>query len=349
MTIPRGAEGLTPEWFADNLGWDVASCTAEEIGVGIGVSSAVHRVTLTCGGEHPASVVVKLTAVDEAATVTCTVLSMYRREVAFFEQVAHDTPMRVPVGHFGEVSNDGSQVVLVMEDMSGNRAADQTSAMSLADAERCIDSLADWHAKWWGQTDGMVESGVAIALTDPLYPAILPGLFEEGWAKLNASTQCQPPAPLTTIGKRFSATIGKLLDSFGEGPQTLLHGDYRADNLMFGPDDEPIALDFQLIGTGTPAYDLAYFVTASLEVTASEEKALFARWADRLVASGIAASDMTDMWDRYRRAALFRLIPPVSASRGRDLNEPRQAALCNAMMAGTARAATDLNLEDLLE
>ncbi len=55
-----------------------------------------------------------------------------------------------------------------------------------------------------------------------------------------------------------------LLDGLAEAPTTMIHGDYRADNLFFEADGTVAALDFQLIGTGRGAYDLAYFVTQSL-------------------------------------------------------------------------------------
>ena len=44
----------------------------------------------------------------------------------------------------------------------------------------------------------------------------------------------------------------------------MIHGDFRADNLFFEADGSVAAVDFQLIGTGRGAYDLAYFVTQSI-------------------------------------------------------------------------------------
>ena len=56
----------------------------------------------------------------------------------------------------------------------------------------------------------------------------------------------------------------RLLDSLAEAPTTMIHGDWRADNLFFEPDGTVAAVDFQLIGTGRAAYDLAYMVTMSI-------------------------------------------------------------------------------------
>ena len=348
MSIPKQPDQITADWFREQLGWDVTSVEVAEIGAGLGVSSAVYRAVLE-GADVPDSVVVKLTAVDEAAAFTSTVLGMYRREVAFFDQLAESSPVRVPVGHHGRVSDDGADLVLVMEDLGGHRMSDQTVGMSLEDARRCVDAIADWHAHWWQRTDGLCESGAAVALGDPIYPALLPGLFEEGWAKLCASSGCVPPDALQAIGSRFADAIGGLLERLNGDPVTLLHGDFRGDNLMFDANGDPILLDFQLVGTGSAAYDLAYFVTASLDVDADAEQELFRRWIERLVEAGVEEADLDGVWDQYRRAALFCLVYPGVASRGMDLDEPRQQALANTMMRRMARAAYDLDLAAMLD
>jgi hypothetical protein len=347
MTIPRTPVDITPAWFREHLGWDVTDVQVHEIGAGIGVSSAVYRAHLT-GADVPETVVVKLTAVDPNAAFTSTVLRMYIREAKFFNELSDAMPVRVPAGHYGAVSDDGGDFVVVMEDLVGNRMLDQTGHLDDADAEAAVDNLAVWHSNWWNRTDGMCESGLAVALADPIYPAMLPGLFDEGWAKLNASGGCVPPEPLQPVGPRFGGAVEGLLRQLSEGPTTLLHGDYRTDNMMFAPDGTVILMDFQLIGVGAAAYDLAYFIGSCLEVDAARERELYRRWIDGLVAAGVPDSDLVDMWDKYRIASLFCLVYPAVASRGMDLEVPRERELANVMLSRQARAAVDLDWMSLL-
>ena len=342
MTIPKHPDDLTPAWFREHLSWEVDHVDAHEIGAGLGVMSAVYRTRLT-GVGVPESVVVKLTAIDPAAAFTGTVLRMYRREAVFFNGLVNDVPIRVPAGHYGAVSDDGAEFVVVMEDLVGNRMIDQTQEMSADDAERAVDELAVWHATWWNRVDGMCESGVAVALSDPIYPAMLPSLFEEGWAKLNASHHCVPPEQLQPVGPEFPAAVAAMLTALSEGPLTLLHGDYRTDNMMFDADDRLMLMDFQLIGVGSAPYDLAYFIGSCLDIDAARERELFDRWTAGLVAHGVPASDLEGMWEKYRIAAVFCLVYPVVASRGMDLDVPREAALANSMMSRQARGAVDLD------
>ncbi len=58
----------------------------------------------------------------------------------------------------------------------------------------------------------------------------------------------------------------ELLERLSEPPLTLLHGDYRLDNLFFDPgaEDPVVAIDWQICGLGRSPYDIAYFMSQSL-------------------------------------------------------------------------------------
>ena len=347
--LPSTAAEIDASWLADATGLRVDHAELERIGVGVGVASALYRARLA-GEGCPPSVVVKLPALDEAAVFTSTVLKMYLREVRFFTTLRHMCPVRTPRCWYGDADDSGAAFVLVLEDLEGMRVVDQNVGMTADDAGRAVDGLALMHAKWWGEGDGLAAAGTTISLGDPIYPAILPTVFREGWDKVTAEMTL--PASILAIGPRFPDAVAPLLASLTEGPQTLAHGDYRADNLMFGPGEELVVLDFQLIGSGTGAYDLAYLVTQSLEADAASrlERDLFARWIDGLRAAGVPrdAVDERALWRHYRTAALFCLAYPVVASRGMDLADPRQRALVGHMSTRFDRAVTELGLADLI-
>lgn len=347
MRIPSTIDDITAAWLTEEAGLACDTAETELIGVGIGVSSAVYRARLT-GDGCPDSVVIKLPALDPAAQFTSTILRMYIREVRFFEHLAAHAPVRVPAFHHGAVDEETSQFVVVMEDLCSMRVVDQLDGMAIADAERAVDALARWHARWWGKAEDLATEGLTVHLGDPIYPAVLPMVFAEGWEKLTAEYQL-PPCILD-VGPRFSDAIEGLLQALAQGPTTMCHGDYRADNMLMGADGEPALLDFQLIGTGAGAYDLAYFTTQSLDagVAAAHEQRLFGRWCDGLEAGGVTGLDRDAEWHRYRTAALFCLVYPVVASRGMDLTDPRQRALLECMDSRFARAVEELDLAALL-
>ena len=53
-------------------------------------------------------------------------------------------------------------------------------------------------------------------------------------------------------------------------PRTIVHGDFRADNLLFGP-ARPVVLDWQTASFGTGTSDLSYFLGSSLPVPVRQQ------------------------------------------------------------------------------
>ena len=208
-----------------------------------------------------------------------------------------------------------------------------------------VDELAGWHATWWGRAEPIAERGSAVSLADPIYPAVLPLVFGEGWEKLQAEMSGMPAA-IAEVARRWTDALVKMLADLSTAPTTLTHGDYRGDNIFFDDDGEVVLLDFQLTGVGTGAYDLAYFVTQSLEesVASAHERELFDRYVAALVAAGVPEAETSRLWEDYRTAALFCLVYPVVACRGMDLDEPRQHRLAETMLSRFARAVEELDL-----
>jgi thiamine kinase-like enzyme len=90
----------------------------------------------------------------------------------------------------------------------------------------------------------------------------------------------------------------------GRRVQTIIHGDVRLDNLMFG-DDKVVLLDWTLsISTGLQ--DVAYLL--SQNVTTDERRAheteLLEHYRQRLAEHGID-HPLEQIWDDYRTAVLY--------------------------------------------
>jgi len=345
--IPTTVDEITPGWLAAATGLPVEGADIERIGVGIGVSSALYRVHLR-GDGCPPTVVVKLPALDEAAVFTSTMLRMYLREAGFFGELAEEAPIRVPACLHVSVDADTSHFVLVMEDLGLLRHVDQVVGMSVSDAERAVEGLAAWHATWWGRAELLADRGLTVSLGDEIYKAVLPIVFAEGLEKLGAELEI-PPA-ISAVAARWLGAMPGLLDTLATAPTTMIHGDYRADNLFFEPGGNVAAVDFQLIGTGRGAYDLAYFVTQSLDPAdaSQHEQALFDRWISALGAAGVPPADLEGRWEDYRIAALFCLVYPVVAWRGMDAADARQMSLATTMLQRFDRAVGELDLAALL-
>ena len=83
----------------------------------------------------------------------------------------------------------------------------------------------------------------------------------------------------------------------------LLHGDYRLDNLLFFPDAAAVTVvDWQTLGVGLPARDLAYFAATSLkpELRAMIEHDLVDEYHRALTGYGVTGYDRETCWHDYR-------------------------------------------------
>jgi aminoglycoside/choline kinase family phosphotransferase len=83
----------------------------------------------------------------------------------------------------------------------------------------------------------------------------------------------------------------------------LLHGDYRLDNMLFYPDAAGVTVvDWQTLGVGLPARDLAYFTATSLEpeLRSSIEKDLVDEYHQALHGYGVTDYDRETCWRDYR-------------------------------------------------
>jgi thiamine kinase-like enzyme len=86
-----------------------------------------------------------------------------------------------------------------------------------------------------------------------------------------------------------------------------MHGDYRLDNLLFTPDRSAITVvDWQTLGAGLPARDLAYFTATSLlpHQRAELDEALVTAYHDELLSYGVTDYDRETCWRDYRLGML---------------------------------------------
>ena len=98
--------------------------------------------------------------------------------------------------------------------------------------------------------------------------------------------------------ERLAPVAARVLKELSSGARTFVHGDYRADNLLFGPglgEDGIVAVDWQISGRGGPLYDVAYLICNSVPTAYRQqaEKTLLRRYHDTLLHMGVRASAST--------------------------------------------------------
>src|SRR5262249_5299271 len=113
------------------------------------------------------------------------------------------------------------------------------------------------------------------------------------------------------LGPRVGACYEALLDETARAPRTIVHTDYRLDNLFFPATpaaDAPIAVvDWQLSTRGRGAYDIAYLLGQSMEpqLRAEHEHGVLRTWHDALCAAGVDGYSLEEARRDYALGALL--------------------------------------------
>ncbi len=302
MGIPRGPEDVTPAWLGSVLNTDVLD--VEVTPIGTGQTGATYRVSATYQAEQPDlpnSFAIKLSAQDDA--VRERVALGYRSEVEFYSRIADKMRIPIPRAFHCDISDDGADVVLLLADMAPAVQGDQIAGCTSAEARLAVEALAGLHGPSW--CDPVWMDLPSIAMPKPGDDAAAQGLGEI--SKMAADIV------IDRLGSHISAqdqeTLVAAMSSvtpwlMAEPKRyALMHGDYRLDNMLFDPDRTRITVvDWQTVGIGLPARDLAYFTATSLEpaIRSETERDLVERYHQSLVGYGITDYDVDTCWRDYR-------------------------------------------------
>ncbi len=258
----------------------------------------------------PQTFVIKLPAQDD--TVRDRVVIGYRSECAFYASVADRVQVPTPQCFYCEISEDAMDYALLLADQAPAVQGDQIAGCGEQEARLAVIALAGLHAPSW---------------CDPVW-LDLPGIGFGGRTKpaptgMGEVAKMSADITLDKLGDRmtpedhdtFSAAMGMVTpwlltesDRFA-----LMHGDYRLDNMLFDPDRTRVSVvDWQTLGVGLPARDLAYFTATSLnsQLRAAIEEDLVADY-HRACGYGVTDYDRETCWRDYRLGVLQ--APLISA------------------------------------
>lgn len=294
-TIPGNLEAITAAWLTDTLrDWGVIGeqtrifgVHSERLAARAGVNGLTYRLRLRYSGPAgPATLIAKLPAEQAGARGVAAFQHWYEREARFYLELAPDSPLRVPEPYFAAA--EGDRILLLLEDLGRLRQVDQLSGCTLAEAEAAVDGVAEMHARWWGddllaEHDWLPLTTVGLHHAAPVHNA-----FRRAWEAVRPRIDAAAHDRLDRAVEAYPA----LLERISTGPLTVLHGDYRLDNLFFdGSEGQPgvVAFDWQFACRGRGPYDLAYFIGLDLtpELRRQHEEALILRYYERLREAGV--------------------------------------------------------------
>ncbi|HEY8171867.1 MAG TPA: phosphotransferase [Dehalococcoidia bacterium] len=334
----------------------VASAQATRIGEGVGFLGQLASIALTYDGatpDVPASVVAKLPAEHGMARQMAAAFGLYRCEVNFYRHVAGTMSVRTPRCYFADVNEDGTEALLLLEDLTtSGTLGDQVAGCTAAEAGMAIDRLAALHARWWGDADvermQWLPAGLDLArngLTN-----MYPNTWRPSLERVGHMLTEEQRAVVPTLNQRVLDALAE----FDEVGSTFTHGDYRLDNVFFGRGAcgyDVAVIDWQLANRGIGTYDMAYFVATNVEtdVRRASQMELLRAYHDRLLEGGVRDYDWDRCVDDYRRSMVALLALEMMTIANIETSNERGLRLFEMIVRRVSDAVTDLDALTMLE
>ncbi|HQS96922.1 MAG: hypothetical protein B7X90_13010 [Novosphingobium sp. 17-62-19] len=316
--FPTRPDEVDAAWIETQLadagvlgGARIVSVEWQSIGTGQVGDTARFKLQYSDDAQHaPRTVAAKFPSGDATSRQTAAAFSLYRKEVLFYQQAAALITMRVPRAFAAMIDGNGCDFVLLFEDLGPCLAGNQLSGCALLQAEHAVRQAAALHAPTLEHplldADWLQPDPQAIASLRSLYPQAQ-AIFRERYAD--------------SLGAELMAVCEALNDNLElwfdrkHSRRSLLHGDFRLDNMLFdiGGGAEPIALvDWQTCAVGCGLTDIGYFLGCGIgsALRRPNEAALLELYCAEMTRLGVPLT-RDEIWDDYCIGALHGVSTAV--------------------------------------
>ena len=358
-SFPTTPTSLTAQWVTGVLESNgVAAGALRDIQtskIGTGLIGDSYRLTLTWEGtqpvDAPSTLVVKLAAEDLTSRATGVGLRNYEREVRFYREIAPTMGIRLARSWAAEWDEHDGLFVLLLEDLAPAQVGDQLRGCTVAEAEAVVTAAARMHAAHWDGPELADYATWMSGTADDERSGQMAMLWSLAWPQFLERHRNRLEPAAHALAERFGASIGAWVQD-RPGPHTVVHGDFRTDNMLFGgTGDAPtvVPVDWQTPAIGPGVGDIAYFLGASLLPGArrEHEERLVRRWHEGVGESGVRGYSWSSCWEDYRRMSFSGALMGVAASMLTP-QTPRGDDMFFAMTSRHLAQAQDLNAVALL-
>ncbi|MFK8024158.1 MAG: phosphotransferase [Ilumatobacter sp.] len=354
-TLPTTTSEITADWMTEALRGSgtipadvsVAEVLLDPASAGVGFMGEVASVGVVYdgdAGDAPTRVVAKFPTQSPEIRAMMQPTRIYEREHRFYDELAGSSPVRTPRIHHvtcDVADADNEAYMLLMEDLSGMVLGDQVAGTSVEQTRAALVGLAGHHARFWNGT-GMENADFIPVINGPLnqagsaiYEASLPGFMEAFGASIRPE--------LADFVANYAAMRPQILDDLAAMPHTLVHFDYRADNLFFDDAGNVVVIDWQAISQGGGAADVGYLLSQNLTIEDREahESSLLRTYHDALVEGGVSDYSIDQLLADHRVGVACGWMIPVLAVGSLDFTSDRAVALWTAVIERAQSALID--------
>ena len=358
LFIPHTPEDITSEWLTDALRSSsiittssVTSVDAGDTAAGHGFTGQIARLSVTYdshGDGAPKSIIAKFPSYDPAirAAVTDSAMS-YEREIRCYENLLRHVDLSTPLLYHSAYDAESGDCILLLQDLAPARFGDNVGNPSREDIESAIRAIARFHADFW-------ES----PRLD--YLDWLPGFAQDAEMRQRAFREAQGPflstwskflQPTTIdIVERLGGSLARIRQQLSRSPRTVLHGDYRLDNLAFVESGGPTVIDWQAPSIGRSVADIAYLIVYCIDLKERRdlESELLKLYHSVLVVHGVRGYDFESCLEDYRLSIAANMLRTVRVGGTFDYSGERAQSLFRTILQRIETALSDHRVAELI-
>jgi thiamine kinase-like enzyme len=301
-------------------GATIAAIHLEQLDSEARYNAILLRLTMTYDrtvASGPQSVIAKLPTAKSELHERATVFQPGTRENWFYRSGAPASPVLVPSCYLNDVHHSTNESVLLLEDLAPAQPGSWLGGASPEQAALALESLARLHARWWGQADcdEIRELNQLIAASFDKEQNLVQELYYSAWPEFLRQQADAIPADVRQFGDAIIGNMKRVDDLSKMGPATLVHGDYRLDNILFGRRDGKLVcwvIDWEDVYFGNAMIDLTWFIGGCLLVEDSQDEIDPLRhYHQVLIDEGVRDYNWAACFDDYRRSMCTSFVQGV--------------------------------------
>jgi Phosphotransferase enzyme family len=322
--LPGSVSAVTPAWLTEVLHTSgalqsgrVTSVDLAPLSGGIALMSHMTRLLLVYDVDDPGapeSLIAKFPPADPESRAVGLEMGFFEGESGFYGQLAERTGIRAPRCYFSHFEPGSGRFVTLLEDLSAARLGDVDTGCTHAEAAVGVETLARLHVSWWN--DAAVNSYPWLhKFEDRLNSGL--GFLPEAWPTFVSRFRDRLEPAQFELLLELREKLGNAKKMRSPAVRTLLHGDFKLDNLFFLPSGEMVICDWGLVMTGHPMFDVASFLSINIPVEQRRQLDvdLVRKYTAALEAAGVQAYDFDAAMADYK-PQLVALLPRMIGAGG---------------------------------
>jgi len=285
--------------------------------VGTGQMADCFRLHINYAKEcrGPSTIIAKIPSLNESSRAASRLTRCYELETKFYSELSELVDVRTPRVNYVVYDAKDDDFLLLLEDLAPAIQGDQIAGCSFEQAMAAVGELTRLHGPLWNSP--ILDSKSWLSRPTLESTRSTAALFQHSYPGFCDRYSDRIDDEIIELGARFVAHADRYFAAI-PSTSTVVHRDYRLDNLLFSGSGGQIAVavvDWQTIGIGPGASDLSYFVGSGLVLDdrRQNEELLVREYQRQLHAYGIEMK-FEELWNQYRLYAFAGFGMAIAAS-----------------------------------